>query len=327
MTLLFARDIRGQKGHRPDSYPSAKVLVPVIQPIRRPGTTAKVDSVSRSGAVRWLAPWLGVTATAAVVMTAFDAALLHRRQAYFTGGFLSVDYVTTWQQGAAFFASSLISDAAILGVFIAIVLRVCSRLDLSKRDSVVLAFMVSLAPVVTADFLAVSPAVVPRRRVRLRPDVQPGRARSGRDPGRVLPAGAWRHRRAGGWDVALFAGVVWMLHRNRRRLRALSLPSRKQAAFGCAVLLVVGSVATTAFRRGSDVLDNGLRRKPTGQLLGALVNLVSDVDRDGYGLLGRRQDPAPLNASVHPFALDVPGNGVDEDAVAGDLPAGRRAVS
>ena len=31
MTLLFARDVRGQKGEAPGSYPSARVLVPVVQ--------------------------------------------------------------------------------------------------------------------------------------------------------------------------------------------------------------------------------------------------------------------------------------------------------
>jgi hypothetical protein len=36
MTLLFARDIRGPKGSDPGSYPSAKVLVPVIQQFATP---------------------------------------------------------------------------------------------------------------------------------------------------------------------------------------------------------------------------------------------------------------------------------------------------
>ena len=31
MTLIFARDVRGRKGASPDTYPSAKVLVPVVQ--------------------------------------------------------------------------------------------------------------------------------------------------------------------------------------------------------------------------------------------------------------------------------------------------------
>jgi hypothetical protein len=79
---------------------------------------------------------------------------------------------------------------------------------------------------------------------------------------------------------------------------------------------------TTAARRGSDVLDNGIRRKPTGQLLGAAVNALSDVDGDGYGVLGRPPDGDLTDARIRPYAIDVPGNGIDEDAVAGDLPAG-----
>jgi glucan phosphoethanolaminetransferase (alkaline phosphatase superfamily) len=277
--------------------------------------------LSRSGAVRWLAPWLGVTAVAAVAMTAFDATLLHRRHAYFTGGFLSIDYVSTWPQAVAFFAGSLVADAAVLGVFIAIVLRVCSRLELSKKDSVILALMISLAPVVTADFLA----------YRLQSflgdafDFDLMFQLAGGNPAEILAVSNYQAGLVAAGllaGVLVLAGLIWMLRRHRKQLRSLSLPSRRQAAFGCVAMLLVGAVTTTALRRGSDTLDNGLRRKPTGQLLGALVNMTSDVDRDGYGLLGRRQDPAPLDAAVHPFALDVPGNGLDEDALAGDLPAG-----
>jgi hypothetical protein len=51
------------------------------------------------------------------------------------------------------------------------------------------------------------------------------------------------------------------------------------------------------------------------------VNRLTDVDRDGYGLLGRPGDPALFDARVHPYAIDVPGDGIDQDGVAGDLPA------
>jgi hypothetical protein len=41
---------------------------------------------------------------------------------------------------------------------------------------------------------------------------------------------------------------------------------------------------------------------------------------DGYGLAERPLDQAPFDASRHPFALDVPGNGIDENGLAGDHP-------
>jgi membrane-anchored protein YejM (alkaline phosphatase superfamily) len=46
---------------------------------------------------------------------------------------------------------------------------------------------------------------------------------------------------------------------------------------------------------------------------------VTDFDRDGYGLFGLRVDGHPFDAARHPLALDVPGNGIDEDGYAGDL--------
>ena len=277
--------------------------------------------MSHSGNIRWLAPWLGVSVAAASVLTAFDAALLHRRHGYFSGGFLATDYISSWQQGVAFILVSLLCDLAIVGVLTALVLRVCSRFELSKRDSVVLAFMIALTPVVTADF------------VQYRLESFLGDAfdfalmfdLAGRDPGEILAVASYQVSLllaglVGG--IVVFASFIWLLRRNRRRLRSLSLPTRGQASVGCASLLLIGAVTTSLARLGSDTLDNGLRRKPTGQLLGALSALASDLDRDGYGAIGRLKDAAPLDSSIYPFAVDIPGNGIDEDSVGGDLPDG-----
>jgi hypothetical protein len=57
------------------------------------------------------------------------------------------------------------------------------------------------------------------------------------------------------------------------------------------------------------------------------VTFVSDVDRDGHGLLSRPGDPAPFDVRVYPYALDVPGNGVDEDGIGGDLPVDPSVVA
>jgi hypothetical protein len=82
-----------------------------------------------------------------------------------------------------------------------------------------------------------------------------------------------------------------------------------------------------ALGAASDTFSDGLQRKPSGRLFGTLAQYVTDVDRDGYGVGGKLSDPDPFNAAVYPYALDAPGNGVDEDGVAGDLPADTPAYS
>jgi len=47
----------------------------------------------------------------------------------------------------------------------------------------------------------------------------------------------------------------------------------------------------------------------------------TDFDGDGYGLLTRPPDQAPFDSTRYPYAPDIPGNGIDEDGIAGDLPA------
>jgi hypothetical protein len=125
----------------------------------------------------------------------------------------------------------------------------------------------------------------------------------------------------GGALVAI-AGVVWMARRRTtiRNPHAVPPPMKRVLAFPL-TLLVVGAVGTATLRSASDVLDNGLRRKPSGRWLGQIVELLTDFDRDGFGALGRPDDPKLFDSRIRPYAVEIPGNGVDEDGVAGDLPA------
>jgi hypothetical protein len=122
--------------------------------------------------------------------------------------------------------------------------------------------------------------------------------------------------------VLVLAGAVpvalWMW---RRAGVGSPVPTLPRAMAVPVLVLVAAAAVTTTMRRGSDELDNGIRRKPSGQWLGTLVNLASDVDGDGFGLLGRPPDGSLFDAAVRPYAADVPGNGVDEDGAAGDLPS------
>ena len=68
--------------------------------------------------------------------------------------------------------------------------------------------------------------------------------------------------------------------------------------------------------------DSLVLRKPAGKVLALAADTLTDVDDDGFGVANRLSDPDPNDARIFPYALDVPGNGVDEDGVGGDLPAG-----
>jgi len=99
------------------------------------------------------------------------------------------------------------------------------------------------------------------------------------------------------------------------------LPATTKLWASGALSLLLGAGALIFTQLHAPSLYFGLSRKPSGMLLTTLVERATDVDMDGFGVLSEPRDSAPFDASVHPFALEVPGNGIDEDGVGGDLPA------
>lgn len=122
--------------------------------------------------------------------------------------------------------------------------------------------------------------------------------------------------------IALAALVVgaWIAWKLLVRLLPADLPRPAAVArkVWIAVLVLFLAAAFAIPRTGSDAAFGLDRTLAWGALTGTL-DLASDVDRDGYGLFGIQHDTAPFDAIRHPLALDVPGNGVDEDGYGGDL--------
>lgn len=83
----------------------------------------------------------------------------------------------------------------------------------------------------------------------------------------------------------------------------------------------VGTAALAASRSQSDVVRLGLPRKASGQLLHAGIERLTDWDRDGWGWLSRPSDPDPFDGSIFPYAVEIPGNGIDDNGIGGDGPA------
>lgn len=106
----------------------------------------------------------------------------------------------------------------------------------------------------------------------------------------------------------------------RSGVRAVGTPS-----LAGLVAVALGSVGLSAAllaaaQSHGALLREGLARKASGQLLLAAIQLATDWDRDGHGWLARPPDPDPFDGSIHPYAPEIAGNGIDENGLAGDRP-------
>ena len=121
---------------------------------------------------------------------------------------------------------------------------------------------------------------------------------------------------AGGGALAVY--VVALLFLRRRWREAPPLPDRRLSRWQLAALLAAAPLALFAANRVDDA-RSGLARFNSVIAFSSLFELATDFDRDGYSYFSYPIDRQPFDGARHPFALDVPGNGVDEDGYGGDF--------
>ena len=281
------------------------------------------DSSPRPGSADWRREWVVATAASALFVTTFDSLLLQRRSSLFTGGFLSVDHLKGPGEIVVFLAGSLVTDAGLTAGLAAVGLAVAALLGLGRPARRILCGAVAAGPLVVSNVVAyrVFEYLGSAFDLGLMFDLV------GRRPAEiwaVADAHLLRLAALCGGGVAVVALAVWAVQRacpgDGLAWRA-ARPGWRTSVGAPMLVALVGLGASTGLRLERESLDNGLRRKPSGKVFGAVVSAVSDVDGDGYGLLQRPADPAPSDGRVHPYAVDWPGNGLDEDGVGGDLPA------
>jgi len=267
--------------------------------------------------------WLRMTLIAATLITAADAVLLELRRGYFSGGFLAADVLTTPAQVAGFLTTSFLLDAAAAAVVALVVLAGLSAVGLTGTAWRWMSLIIVLLPFALADFIEY------RIAAQLGDVFDLGLMYQLTDRS-VMEILAVSFGHLAGPVLLLvalttaLALLVWVGARSSRH-RGAAEPAAIPWARTAGVVVAVGVTAlvvATMARVASAPLDNGLRRKPSGRAAGWIVASLSDVDRDGSGLLDRPPDPALFDARIYPFAVDQPGNGVDENGVGGDLPPG-----
>jgi glucan phosphoethanolaminetransferase (alkaline phosphatase superfamily) len=297
-------------------------MVPAARGIRVGERIARPTVVETFDTVPWLVDWAAATALISVLATLMDVALMQRKFSYFTGGFLSADHVTHGGQVVAFILASFLADAAVTGVLVALTLWACGRVRIVRRLAVPSALAVAIAPLLVSNFIAYQLLAYlgDAFDFRLMFDL------AGRDPNEILAVSSahltWIAYAALASAAVCVAAVVTIRRLGRSVFSRVELVSFRRAMLPALILLCVGLIATSVFRASSVVVNAGVIRKPSGRALNAIVEPLSDFDHDGAGLFSRPGDPALFDAAVRPYAPEIPGNGIDENGVGGDLPAG-----
>ena len=121
----------------------------------------------------------------------------------------------------------------------------------------------------------------------------------------------------GGCALLFYAAVRFLFRRRWREAAALPdywQPSRRQWL----ALLVAAPLVLFAVNRVDDARA-ALSRFNSVTAIAFVLEQATDFDRDGYSLYSFPIDRQPFDGSRHPYALDIPGDGIDQDGLAGDF--------
>lgn len=120
--------------------------------------------------------------------------------------------------------------------------------------------------------------------------------------------------------IAYFYGRNWV----RRKFADVDVPVLPDIfslskAFFFLIPLTLITVLLVLVVNDDEQLRHGLRKKLAFVTVAKGLDVLSDFDRDRYGLFFFPTDLDPFNSSIYPSAVDIPHNGIDEDGIGGDF--------
>jgi hypothetical protein len=111
-----------------------------------------------------------------------------------------------------------------------------------------------------------------------------------------------------GFAIAYAVALLLLVRRADEPAPARPLVKLRWVVAGLILLPLLAAMANSK----TDV-RLAARRFVAFSLANTAFHYATDFDRDGYSWFSPRIDPAPFDASRHPMALDIPGDGVGQD--------------
>jgi arylsulfatase A-like enzyme len=123
--------------------------------------------------------------------------------------------------------------------------------------------------------------------------------------------------------IALGMGLGAFMHARPRRL-----PRQRLHALAAAFTALALSVSTLLYW-GADLETKyvAITASPALDRLIDLVRFANDLDGDGFGSLLGENDCAPFDATIHPGAIDIPDDGIDQNCDGHDFTLKTAAVA
>ncbi len=261
-------------------------------------------------------PWSRVTLPLVILLTFLvEMALAERKYALFGGGFGQSQTLDTPLKIAAFAVGVLACQTFVFWLFY----RVVRRLHGRRGDSWL--FHLDYALFVGGGAIAIM--VAKYQALAFFSDAMSFQIVRNLGGGSLVDALLYSLSEAGLMLIVLagvgLAYVAALLILRRRWRDAPPLPDcyrlgwrKGLAAFVAVAVLLFGVNRVDDAREAVGRFDSVIA-------LSTLLDQATDFDRDGWSIYTYPIDRQPFDAGRHPFALDIPGDGIDQDGFGGDL--------
>ncbi len=264
------------------------------------------------------APWKLILAIAVAFVGISDLLFLARSRAFVGIGYNS-QALTSPLQTAGFLAAGAICDAALILCLVLGLQPVAKRLGRNPLQRLLLTMGLAAMVPVTVNVLLTRVHVVLGTILSLDALFQMA---AGDTVGATQEALATTSVALLVTGAIVAVGALWTIARwiGRRFGSGFHALPTKKLATASALTVAAALVVLVWCDARSPTFSFGLRWKASGMALRTVGSWITDFDLDGSGMMSRPPDFAPFDGRRHPYAREVPGNGVDENGLAGDLP-------